>query len=110
MEQGQIARNWRELIRPRGLEMDGDEAATYGRFACEPLERGFGVTLGNALRRVLLSSLQGAAITSLKIGNVLRRFASGCTGRAPRPCACTGRARGCSSRATWRRKTRRSTS
>jgi DNA-directed RNA polymerase subunit alpha len=76
MEQGQIARNWRELIRPRGLEMDGDEAATYGRFACEPLERGFGVTLGNALRRVLLSSLQGAAITSLKIGNVLHEFST----------------------------------
>ena len=63
-----IAKNWRELIRPRSLESDeGGATATYGRFSCEPLERGFGVTLGNALRRVLLSSLQGAAITSLRI-------------------------------------------
>ena len=47
---------------------------TYGKFACEPLERGFGITLGNALRRVLLSSLQGAAITSVKIEGVLHEF------------------------------------
>ena len=76
MEQEHIARNWRELIRPRGLEVEGADSLTYGRFACEPLERGFGVTLGNALRRVLLSSLQGAAITSLKIGNVLHEFST----------------------------------
>ncbi len=77
MQQEQIARNWRELIRPRRLEID-DESATnvYGRFSCEPLERGFGVTLGNALRRVRLSSLQGAAITSLRINGVLHEFST----------------------------------
>ncbi len=77
MNQDVIAKNWRELIRPRELEEDGDGATeTYGRFSCEPLERGFGVTLGNALRRVLLSSLQGAAITAVKIENVLHEFST----------------------------------
>ena len=71
-----IAKNWRELIRPRELETDTSGAESYGKFACEPLERGFGLTLGNALRRVLLSSLQGAAITSVKIGGVLHEFST----------------------------------
>ena len=71
MQEDVIARNWRELIRPRRLEMEDDTlTATYGRFYCEPLERGFGTTLGNALRRVLLSSLQGAAITNIRINGV----------------------------------------
>ena len=72
-----VAKNWRELIRPRHLETD--EAASTektGRFSCEPLERGFGVTLGNALRRILLSSLQGAAITAVRIEGVLHEFSS----------------------------------
>jgi DNA-directed RNA polymerase subunit alpha len=73
----QVAKNWRELIRPRQLETDEDSVTeTYGRFSCEPLERGFGVTLGNALRRILLSSLQGAAITSVRIEGVLHEFSS----------------------------------
>ena len=76
IEQELIARNWRELIRPRSLESDGESTETYWRVACEPLERGFGVTLGNALRRVLLSSLQGAAITAVRINNVLHEFSS----------------------------------
>ncbi len=76
MQQELIARNWRELIRPRRLELDGESDAHYGRFACEPLERGFGQTLGNALRRVLLSSLQGAAITSVRIEGVLHEFST----------------------------------
>jgi DNA-directed RNA polymerase subunit alpha len=72
-----IARNWRELIRPRALESDEEESSQmYGRFACEPLERGFGTTLGNALRRVLLSSLQGAAITSVRVSGVLHEFST----------------------------------
>jgi len=77
MNQELIAKNWRELIRPRDLEAatEGD-SKTYGRFSCEPLERGFGVTLGNALRRVLLSSLQGAAITAVKIEGVLHEFST----------------------------------
>jgi len=77
MQTEQIARNWRELIRPRRLEVEDEtQTASYGRFSCEPLERGFGVTLGNALRRVLLSSLQGAAITSLRIDGVLHEFST----------------------------------
>jgi len=77
MNQDVIAKNWRELKRPRELETDGDGTTeTYGRFSCEPLERGFGVTLGNALRRVLLSSLQGSAITAVKIENVLHEFST----------------------------------
>src|SRR5262245_1345170 len=71
-----VAKNWRELIRPRELEQDAAPGESYGKFACEPLERGFGLTLGNALRRVLLSSLQGAAITSVKIGGVLHEFST----------------------------------
>ncbi len=76
MDQELIARNWRELIRPRVLEPAGDGSPTYWRVACEPLERGFGVTLGNALRRVLLSSLQGAAITAVRITGVLHEFST----------------------------------
>lgn len=71
------SRNWRELIKPRRIEIDEDShTRTYGKFACEPLERGFGVTLGNALRRVLLSSLQGAAIVSVKIEGILHEFST----------------------------------
>ena len=77
MQEELVARNWRQLIRPRRLEgEEADEGRHYGRFACEPLERGFGQTLGNSLRRVLLSSLQGAAITSVKIEGVLHEFST----------------------------------
>ncbi|MDJ0787347.1 MAG: DNA-directed RNA polymerase subunit alpha [Myxococcota bacterium] len=77
MQQELVARNWRELIRPRRLELEEAESnERYGRFACEPLERGFGQTLGNSLRRVLLSSLQGAAITSVRIEGVLHEFST----------------------------------
>lgn len=68
--------NWRQLIKPRRLERDARSSTTYGKFVVKPLERGFGITLGNALRRVLLSSLQGAAITSVKIEGVLHEFSS----------------------------------
>ena len=72
-----IAKNWRELIRPRRLDVEEDSLdQRYGRFTCEPLERGFGITLGNALRRVLLSSLQGAAITNVRITGVLHEFST----------------------------------
>ena len=72
-----MSRNWTELIRPRRMEVE-EESHTpfYGKFVCEPLERGFGITLGNSLRRVLLSSLQGAAITSAKIDGVLHEFST----------------------------------
>ena len=70
-------RNWRELINPNRLELDPKTASRFfGKFACEPLERGFGVTIGNALRRILLSSLQGAAISSVKIDGVLHEFST----------------------------------
>jgi len=70
-------RNWRRMIRPKGLEFEPKEVtATYGKFIARPLERGFGLTLGNGLRRVLLSSLQGAAITSMKIDEVLHEFST----------------------------------
>src|SRR3954468_21816498 len=70
-----FSKNWRDLIKPKMLEVDRDSLTeTYGRFSCEPLERGFGTTLGNSLRRVLLSSLQGAAITAVKIDGALHEF------------------------------------
>jgi len=68
-----MAKNWRDLIRPRMLEIE-ERSDTYGKFACEPLERGFGTTLGVALRRILLSSLQGAAITHIAIEGALHEF------------------------------------
>jgi len=70
-----VTKNWRDLIKPRGLTVDQESLSnTYGKFVAEPLERGFGITLGNSLRRVLLSSLQGAAITSVKIEGVEHEF------------------------------------
>ncbi len=70
-----MRRNWTELIRPRRMDVEeSTHTPFYGKFVCEPLERGFGITLGNSLRRVLLSSLQGAAITSVKIDGVLHEF------------------------------------
>jgi DNA-directed RNA polymerase subunit alpha len=72
-----IARNWRDLIRPKKLDVDGESiSVSYGKFTCEPLERGYGITLGNSLRRVLLSSLQGAAITTVRIEGALHEFTS----------------------------------
>jgi DNA-directed RNA polymerase subunit alpha len=70
-----MTKNWRDLIKPRGLHVDQDHLTdTYGKFVAEPLERGFGITLGNGLRRVLLSSLQGAAITSIRVEGVEHEF------------------------------------
>ncbi len=72
-----VAKNWRDLIKPRRLEVDQESLTpTYGKFVAEPLERGFGTTLGNSLRRVLLSSLQGAAVTSLRIEGVEHEFST----------------------------------
>ncbi|HZS37869.1 MAG TPA: DNA-directed RNA polymerase subunit alpha [Polyangia bacterium] len=69
------SKNWRDLIRPKTLDVERESMTeTHGRFSCEPLERGFGTTLGNSLRRVLLSSLQGAAITAVKIDGALHEF------------------------------------
>ncbi|MEM7694257.1 MAG: DNA-directed RNA polymerase subunit alpha [Pseudomonadota bacterium] len=70
-------KNWQELIRPSKLDITpGYDPKRMGTVVAEPLERGFGLTLGNALRRVLLSSLQGAAVTSVQIDGVLHEFSS----------------------------------
>ena len=72
-----IHKNWQELIKPQQLATkSGPDAQRTATLVAEPLERGFGLTLGNALRRVLLSSLQGAAITSVQIDNVLHEYPS----------------------------------
>jgi len=74
---GMIQRNWQDLIKPQQLEVrPGADPSRQATVVAEPLERGFGLTLGNALRRVLLSSLQGAAITSVQIDNVLHEFST----------------------------------
>jgi DNA-directed RNA polymerase subunit alpha len=67
--------NWRSLIKPRRVERDTKSSQTYGKFVIRPLERGMGTTIGNSLRRILLSSLQGTAITSVKLEGVLHEFA-----------------------------------
>jgi len=72
-----IHRNWQELIKPMQLDVaPGSTPSRQATLVAEPLERGFGLTLGNALRRVLMSSLQGAAITAVQIDNVLHEFSS----------------------------------
>ena len=72
-----IERNWNELIRPEKPMIEaGADSARKARIVAEPLERGFGVTLGNSLRRVLLSSLQGAAVTAVQIDGVVHEFSS----------------------------------
>lgn len=70
-----MSRNWRDLIRPKAISVEPESLTDfYGKFTCEPLERGFGITIGNSLRRILLSSLQGAAATALKIDGALHEF------------------------------------
>jgi DNA-directed RNA polymerase subunit alpha len=66
--------NWREIIKPEKVQVTS--TATYGKFVCEPLERGYGTTLGNTLRRTILSSLYGAAITAVKIESVQHEFSA----------------------------------
>jgi DNA-directed RNA polymerase subunit alpha len=70
-------RNWHELIAPERIEVDKESHSDhYGKFTCQPLERGFATTIGNSLRRILLSAIQGAAITSVKIEGALHEFTS----------------------------------
>ena len=68
---------WRELIKPKKVEVD-DESLTsvYGKFEIRPLERGYGLTLGNALRRVLTSSLSGVAVVSVRLEGILHEFST----------------------------------
>jgi DNA-directed RNA polymerase subunit alpha len=75
MVNAMMTRNWRDLIRPKAIQLDPDSANDfYAKFTCEPLERGFGITIGNSLRRVLLASLQGAAISAIRIEGALHEF------------------------------------
>ena len=77
MEENMIHKNWQELIRPSGISIkSGDDPKSKATIVTEPLERGFGLTLGNALRRILLSSLQGASIVSVQIDGVLHEFST----------------------------------
>jgi len=70
-----VTRNWRDLIRPRGIHIEAETLTEfYGKFTAEPLERGYGITVGNSLRRILLSSLQGAAITAIRVEGALHEF------------------------------------
>lgn len=70
-----IQKNWSSMIRPVALEIDNDTLkSNYGKFIAKPLERGYGQTLGNSLRRVLLSSLQGAGIVAIRIEGVEHEF------------------------------------
>ncbi len=72
-----LQKNWQSLIKPEKLEVEpGSDPARTATVIAEPLERGFGMTLGNALRRILLSSLQGAAVTAVQIDGVLHEFSS----------------------------------
>ena len=76
-DQVTIQKNWQELIRPNKLQVSaGADPRREATLVAEPLERGFGLTLGNALRRILLSSLQGAAVQSVHIDGVLHEFSS----------------------------------
>lgn len=70
-------KNWHDLITPERLEVnDETHSDQYGKFICQPFERGFATTIGNSLRRIMLSSIRGAAITSIKIDNALHEFTS----------------------------------
>ncbi len=72
-----IQKNWQELIKPNKVEVERkSDARNIGKVVVEPLERGFGLTLGNSLRRILLSSLQGAAVTAVKIAGVQHEFST----------------------------------
>ncbi len=77
LETNPIYKNWHALIVPERLEVDHDSHNEhFGKFICQPLERGYATTIGNSLRRILLSSLQGAAITSVKIEGALHEFST----------------------------------
>ncbi len=66
--------NWQELMKPEKVQVTSNPS--YCKFVCEPLERGFGITIGNSLRRVILSSLYGAAIVSVKFDAVMHEFSA----------------------------------
>ena len=68
---------WRELIRPKGFEIEKESLTeTYGKFIVKPLERGYGVTIGNSLRRVLMGSMMGSAVSAVRFEGVLHEFST----------------------------------
>ena len=71
-----IDKNWKALIKPNKLEITSNEDKTVAKVVAEPLEKGFGQTIGNSLRRILLSSIQGSAVTAIQIDGVLHEFSS----------------------------------
>ena len=71
-----IDKNWKALIKPEKLDITSNEDKTIANVVAEPLEKGFGQTIGNSLRRILLSSIQGAAVTGIQIDSVLHEFSS----------------------------------
>src|SRR5260370_7106343 len=77
--------DWRDLIKPKTVEFDEKEVTpSYGKFSAEPLERGYGITVGNALRRILLSTLPGYAITAARIKNALHEVSTLAGGKEAR--------------------------
>jgi len=71
-----VDKNWKALIKPEKLDITSSEDKTIAKVIAEPLEKGFGQTIGNSLRRILLSSIQGAAVTAIQIDGVLHEFSS----------------------------------
>jgi len=71
-----VDKNWKALIKPEKLDITSNEDKTIAKVIAEPLEKGFGQTIGNSLRRILLSSIQGAAVTGIQIDGVLHEFSS----------------------------------
>ena len=69
-------KNWKSLIKPPKLEVNLSDDKSYAKIVAEPLEKGYGLTLGNSLRRILLSSIRGTAVTSIQIDGVLHEFTS----------------------------------
>ena len=70
----EFQRNWIGLYKPKSIQIEQkSKSDTYGKFVCQPLEKGYGLTIGNSLRRTLLSSIQGPAITKIKIDGVIKK-------------------------------------
>ena len=69
-------KNWKSLIKPPKLDVNINDDKTYAKIIAEPLEKGYGLTLGNSLRRILLSSIRGTAVTAIQIDGVLHEFTS----------------------------------
>ena len=77
MEQTEVnSKNWKSLIKPAKLDVQLSDDKAFAKITAEPLEKGYGLTLGNSLRRILLSSIRGTAVTSIQIDGVLHEFTS----------------------------------